>query len=92
MKKLIRQLRVIADSGAEWITETAAACLTFIRAGRHRQRACSLLMVICMIAGLLSPISPFIQKTLAAAAAAPDAGAIYYFDLSAAAMGAGYLL
>ena len=83
MKKRIRKLRVIGSSVAERISGTAAACLNVFRANRRRQRACSLLMAICMIVGLLSPIGPFVQEALAAAAVTPDVGATYYFDLSA---------
>lgn len=49
---------------------------------KRRQRACSLLMVLCMMAGLLSPMGPLVREALAAAAR-PQAGETYYFDLSA---------
>jgi len=68
MKKRIRQLRVIGSSGAEWLSGAAAACLKVFRAGSFRRRAGSLLMTISMIAGLLSPMGPFVQEALAAAA------------------------
>jgi hypothetical protein len=85
MKKLLRQLHVNESTGRKKQAGTAPARRMSRREGKRRQRACSLLMALCMTAGLLSPMGPLVREALAAAAQ-PQAGETYYFDLSAAAI------